>query len=131
MSYCEYDPSGRFIVLGSQDSKSIQIWSALGEQVFRDSMSVGNSIADVCWRPRARRFLDVRAERKLLDDWKVIKKKYANGLCLDMRRLMIGSIIHSSMSMSSRGRRPKHSSWSILRPRERRLPGRFRREMSC
>lgn len=75
MSYCEFDPSGRFVVLGSQDSKSIQIWTVLGEQLIRDSMSVGNSIADVYWRPRSKIFLESKGEKQLQDDWKVIKKR--------------------------------------------------------
>lgn len=30
MSYCQFDPSGRFLVLGSQENRSIQIWTVLG-----------------------------------------------------------------------------------------------------
>lgn len=76
MSYCQFDPSGRFVVLGSQESRSIQIWTVYGEQLFKDSMPVGRSIADACWRPRSKLFLDVKGEKALTDDWKNIKKKY-------------------------------------------------------
>ena len=76
MSYCQFDPSGRFLVLGSQESRSIQIWTVYGEQLFKDSMPVGRSIADACWRPRCKLFLDVKGEKSLVDDWKNIKKKY-------------------------------------------------------
>jgi uncharacterized protein with WD repeat len=75
MSYCQFDPSGRFVVLGSQESRSIQIWTVYGELMFKDSMPVGRAISDVCWRPRNRLFLDVKDEKQLVEDWKNIKKK--------------------------------------------------------
>jgi hypothetical protein len=56
MTYCTFDPSGRFILLGSHESKSMQIWNVLGEILFRDSVS--KSLQDVIWRPRAKIFLD-------------------------------------------------------------------------
>lgn len=74
MTYLSFDPSGKYLLLGSEDSKSIQIWTVLGELVFRDAAM--RPIGDVRWRPRLMKFLDEKADKGLFDDWKSLKKKY-------------------------------------------------------
>ena len=56
MTYLKFDPSGKYLLLGSHDSKSIQIWTILGELIFRDVAM--KPIGDVYWRPRLITTLD-------------------------------------------------------------------------
>lgn len=74
MTYLSFDPSGKYLLLGSEDSKSIQIWTVLGELVWRDAAM--RPIGDVQWRPRMIKFLDEKTEKGLFEDWKFLKKKY-------------------------------------------------------
>lgn len=56
MTYLSFDPTGKYLLLGSEDSKSIQIWTILGELVWRDAAM--RPIGDVQWRPRLIKVLD-------------------------------------------------------------------------
>lgn len=61
MNYLEFDPSGKYLLLGSTDSKSIQIWTILGELIFRDAAM--KPIGDAHWRPRLIKFLGDKEEK--------------------------------------------------------------------
>jgi hypothetical protein len=66
------DPSGRFILLGTE--KGYQVWNFIGEIVTKDTLQ--KSLHDLQWRPRmANRLLD-DGERKLFEQEKDIRKKY-------------------------------------------------------
>ena len=48
MCYFDLDPSGRFVLLGTD--KGYQIWSMIGEIIIKDMMP--KNIYDVQWRPK-------------------------------------------------------------------------------
>lgn len=48
MSFFHVDPSGRFILLGTE--KGYQIWNFIGEIITKDTLQ--KNIHDVQWRPR-------------------------------------------------------------------------------
>ena len=74
MNYLTFDPSGKFLLLGSYQSKSIQIWTILGELLFRDA--VMRPLANVNWRPRLVKAMNPKEEQELFDNWKSIKSKH-------------------------------------------------------
>lgn len=72
MNFFEVDPSGRFVLLGTE--KGYQVWNFIGEIITKDTLQ--KNIADVHWRPRLLNQLPDEQERALLDSEKEIRKKY-------------------------------------------------------
>lgn len=59
MNFFNMDPTGRFILLGTD--KSYQIWSLAGEMVHKDIFS--QEIFDAQFRPRFKRNLNAEKEK--------------------------------------------------------------------
>ena len=72
MKFFEMDPSGRFIILGTD--KAYHIWSMAGELIVKDVFNA--PIFNVHFRPRYMEHLPMDGEKKLLAQEKDIKKKY-------------------------------------------------------
>ena len=72
MNFFHVDPSGRFVLLGTD--KGYQVWNFIGEIVTKDTLQ--KNIHDVQWRPRMLNRLSLTEEKKLLEDEKDIRKKY-------------------------------------------------------
>ncbi len=72
LNYFKGDPSGRFILLGTQ--KSYQIWNMAGEMLFKDTLL--KPVNDLQWRPRALAKLSLEQEDKMAQEEKEIRKKY-------------------------------------------------------
>ena len=72
MIFFKVDPSGRFILLGTE--KGYQVWNFIGEIVTKDTLQ--KNIHDVQWRPRLFNRLPEKEERQLIEQEKEIRKKY-------------------------------------------------------
>ncbi len=72
MSFFHVDPSGRFILLGTE--KGYQIWNFIGEIITKDTLQ--KNIHDVQWRPRVMTQLPEEEERALIEGEKEVRRKY-------------------------------------------------------
>ena len=72
MIFFKVDPSGRFILLGTE--KGYQVWNFIGEIVTKDTLQ--RVIHDVQWRPRLFNRLSETEEKNLLEQEKEIRKRY-------------------------------------------------------
>lgn len=72
MKFFHTDPSGRFILLGTE--KGYQVWNFIGEIITKDTLQ--KNIHDVQWRPRMFNRLPEQEERAMLEQEKEIRKKY-------------------------------------------------------
>jgi hypothetical protein len=66
MNYFKVDPSGRFVLLGTD--KGYQIWNFIGDIIYKDTLQ--KTVYDVDWRPRYLNQLDEKDEKKLLEQEK-------------------------------------------------------------
>jgi hypothetical protein len=72
MTFFQVDPSGRFILLGTE--KGYQVWNFIGEIITKDTLQ--KNIHDVQWRPRMFNHLSDQEEKAMLEQEKEIRKKY-------------------------------------------------------
>ena len=72
MTFFNVDPSGRFILLGTE--KGYQVWNFIGEIIIKDSLQ--KNLHDPQWRPRLVNKLSEEGERGLMEKEKEIRKKY-------------------------------------------------------
>lgn len=42
MTMACYDPTGRFLITGSKDTKTYILWNAYGEQIYKDTVNANN-----------------------------------------------------------------------------------------
>lgn len=75
MSMASWDPTGRFLITGSKDTRTYIIWNAYGEQIYKDTVNA-NSFLQVAWRKRPTIDLDKKKEEELLKNFKTIRQKY-------------------------------------------------------
>ncbi|KAL4443207.1 hypothetical protein ABPG74_002274 [Tetrahymena malaccensis] len=71
-----YDQSGRYIFTSSQKTKSFQIWTAFGDQIFKDTITDPAGIKNIIWRPRLTHLLDEKQESQIQTTYKDYKKIY-------------------------------------------------------
>ncbi len=63
MTFFQVDPSGRFILLGTE--KGYQVWNFIGEIITKDTLQ--KNIHDVQWRPRMFNHLSDQEEKSMLE----------------------------------------------------------------
>ncbi|KAM3141471.1 hypothetical protein pb186bvf_006335 [Paramecium bursaria] len=73
MSHCLWSPNGVYFVTMSDQWHSVMIWSAIGEQLIKDTIT---KISDIFWRPRPIHILNAKDEQKLKTNAKDFTKVY-------------------------------------------------------
>ena len=69
-----YDPTGRFLITGSKDTKTFIIWNSFGEQIYKDTVNA-NALSQVTWRKRPRIELEKKKEEEMNKNFAQLKKK--------------------------------------------------------
>ncbi|CAD8114584.1 unnamed protein product [Paramecium sonneborni] len=73
MSHAQWDPTGIYFITMSDLWHSVNIWSAIGEQLVKDTVT---KISDIHWRNKPIHLLSLKEEQELQNNSKLFIKKY-------------------------------------------------------
>ncbi|CAD8054611.1 unnamed protein product [Paramecium primaurelia] len=73
MSHAQWDPTGTYFITMSDLWHSVNIWSAIGEQLVKDTIT---KVTDIHWRNKPIHLLSFKEEQELQNNHKQFIKKY-------------------------------------------------------
>lgn len=76
MNNAGFDSTGRYIFTSSQKTNSYQLWTAFGDQIFKDTVSDLSGLTNIVWRPRLTGLLDEKKTAEIEANLKNYKKNY-------------------------------------------------------
>lgn len=110
MTMASYDPTGRFLITGSKDTKTFIVWNAYGEQIFKDTVNANSFLQVFSFLNLREMVLICRFAGGKDQCLKLIGRKRRKSLRIskilsrNTKNMMTKSSIKSNMKKKRRGR---------------------------